>query len=365
MLVGVFHPVINWCGGAEWVAIKVVNTLKEQGHKVLIMTDQPVDQAKIMKIYGMPLKIDTQIILPLNLFPPGFYHNIYTHMLRAVRLKTKCDILIDTISNGILPKTDITYIHYPFLKRGNIVSKVYNRVYFLPYRALTRGINTNAKVLCANSHFTAQAIKEIIGVTPHILYPPISQSIYERFQARTNQRQDTVITVAHISPVKRLDIIPYIARQTSDNVTFHIIGLIDSPDSIPFLQRIQKIIKQLKLSHRVKIFTDVTRNDLIESMSTSKVYFHPTINEHFGVSIVEAMAAGCIPVVNDSGGPKEFVPEELRYVDIEEAAAKVEKAIYEWSPKYSTQMNGIAQGFSETSFSTRFMKIFNSLDHYP
>ncbi len=44
--------------------------------------------------------------------------------------------------------------------------------------------------------------------------------------------------------------------------------------------------------------------------------------EHFGISIVEAMALGCLPIVHDSGGMREFVPAQYRYTSIEQAAEK-------------------------------------------
>jgi glycosyltransferase involved in cell wall biosynthesis len=47
------------------------------------------------------------------------------------------------------------------------------------------------------------------------------------------------------------------------------------------------------------------------------------VGEHFGISIVEAMALGCIPVVHDSGGMREFVPTQYRYRTIEQAAEKI------------------------------------------
>ncbi|MDQ6864922.1 MAG: glycosyltransferase [Thermoproteota archaeon] len=34
-------------------------------------------------------------------------------------------------------------------------------------------------------------------------------------------------------------------------------------------------------------------------------------NEHFGIAVVEAMAAGCLPVVHASSGPMEIVANGL------------------------------------------------------
>ncbi len=114
------------------------------------------------------------------------------------------------------------------------------------------------------------------------------------------------------------------------------------------------------MSEKVKILTNVRRDRLRGILLNSKVYLHPMINEHFGVSIVEAMSSGCIPVVHDSGGPREFVPQDLRYKSIEEAAEKVEKAIDKWSPKEASRVSKIADRFSEKNFSKRFIDVFNS-----
>jgi len=50
----------------------------------------------------------------------------------------------------------------------------------------------------------------------------------------------------------------------------------------------------------------------------AKVYFHLRHFEPFGITIVEGVEAGCISVAHDSGGPKEIVPDEWRYSNIEE-----------------------------------------------
>jgi glycosyltransferase involved in cell wall biosynthesis len=66
-----------------------------------------------------------------------------------------------------------------------------------------------------------------------------------------------------------------------------------------------------------------------EILGKAKVYVHCAQNEHFGITIVEAMAAGCVPVVNDSGGPREIVSDEVgyRWGKIEEATEQVSNLI--------------------------------------
>jgi alpha-1,2-mannosyltransferase len=88
------------------------------------------------------------------------------------------------------------------------------------------------------------------------------------------------------------------------------------------LDSLQKLLIKFGLKERVKIITNAKRETLKQLLACSRVYLHSKKNEHFGISIVEAMSLGCIPVVHDSGGPKEFVPDTFRFKTIEEAADK-------------------------------------------
>ena len=121
-----------------------------------------------------------------------------------------------------------------------------------------------------------------------------------------------------------------------------------------------KLIKQLQVADRVKIITNLRRKELREMLLNSKIYLHPTINEHFGISIVEAMSSGCIPIVHDSGGPKEFVSKRFRFQNSDEAAEKVEKTLKEWTPKKATKISAYAEKFSESNFAKQFLDIFNN-----
>ena len=360
MIVGIFSPVINWCGGAEWVAIDIINVLKEQGHKVIVLSDRPLDQDKFKRIFNREVQADQQLIFPLKFFSSTDLKNVYSDAIRSLTLKSKCDILIDTFSNAILPGGNVFYIHHPLLKRLETGAPYFrNKVYFSPYKYYLRYFKRSLqnKLILANSEFTARAIEIETGMKSHVLYPPVISEISPQERNFEAKRPNNVITVARICKGKNLNVIPYIASATRKDISFTIAGLLESQE---VLISLQKLIKALKVSNRIEILTNVKRKQLRTSLLNSKVYLHPKVNEHFGVSIVEAMCLGCTPVVHDSGGPMEFVSQDFRYKSIEEAAEKVERAVDSWSSIQAREISNYAEKFNEKNFSTQFIEIFNS-----
>jgi glycosyltransferase involved in cell wall biosynthesis len=61
--------------------------------------------------------------------------------------------------------------------------------------------------------------------------------------------------------------------------------------------------------------------------------------EHFGIAPVEGLASGCVTIVHNSGGMKEFIPDEFRwetYDDLKQKIVKymeVEDATANWESK--------------------------------
>jgi glycosyltransferase involved in cell wall biosynthesis len=64
---------------------------------------------------------------------------------------------------------------------------------------------------------------------------------------------------------------------------------------------------------------------LFEYLKRGSILFHPKIGEHFGMSIVEGISAGLIPVVPTIGGQTEFVPHNYLYDTLDEAARIISK----------------------------------------
>jgi glycosyltransferase involved in cell wall biosynthesis len=79
--------------------------------------------------------------------------------------------------------------------------------------------------------------------------------------------------------------------------------------------------------------------------------------EAFGISIVEAMSAGLIPVVPDYGGFTEFVPSKYQYgEDNNDLITKVKEALESPSSERIIVSN-IADQFSEQNFKSKMKKL--------
>jgi len=68
------------------------------------------------------------------------------------------------------------------------------------------------------------------------------------------------------------------------------------------------------------------------------------------------MAAGCIPVVHDSGGPQEFVPHEWRYRSVEDAASKIRYALKGWNITVAAKFRALGLEFGEERFKQEILE---------
>ena len=291
----------------------------------------------------------------------GDAHNVYTDTFSCLILKSKCDLVIDTYTRMILPTVDITYIHYPIFTRflsHSKLSKIKNGLFFLPYHLYENKIKQKPnKILFSNSNFTAKAIKSYLGLNSHILYPSISPFfLSDEKTIRNTKRLDQVVTVSRYAPEKNLEIIPHIAKRI-ENAKFVIIGNLHHKG---VYSRLLNLIDSLDLADRVTLMTNVPKDQLRDILLRSKVYFHCAVKEHFGISIIEAQASGCLTITHDSGGPQEIVPDHFRYKTTDEAVEKIKKAIDEWSPEIALNMRNGTLKFSQESFSKELINVLNS-----
>ena len=361
MRIGIFHPRLNTCGGGEWVAINVINSLRQNGHKVIVLTDELIDQNKFIRTFGQELQTDGEIVFPFHFFNRGAPYNVYTDMISCLILRSKCAFVIDTYTRLVLPGVDVVYMHYPLFHNLGLPPKTFAKlrqsIFLLPYRAYENKIRKEQKqVVFANSEFTSRAIERDLGLNSHLLYPPLSlfflQNENKIFRFK---RRDQVVTVSRFAPEKNLKIIPHIAKKL-EKVRFIVVGNLNYESTYSALS---ESIKKLGVQKRVFLMANVPKTKLRKILLESKIYLHCAENEHFGISVIEAMASGCLPIVHDSGGPREFVPETLRYTSIDQATKRIENALQFWSQECVQNMHKKAMKFNQKEFSRRFLRVLS------
>ena len=363
--VGVFYPTLNVYGGGEFVTVVIANTLAQNNYDVTLFTNEEINQREIEKFFGKSVNPSIKAIVKPSTVQPRGLLDFYQTIFRSHIFKSKCDIWIDVYSNCVFPWTNVSYIHFPFLnhyyygsKFPYLKSRNILPVGGLPHTFFEKNFaNYDRKLILANSHYTADEIRRFSGKKAKVLYPPVPSSIFNNNPETLtkNQRKNLVVTISRFGPGKGLEKILYIASLTEPSIQFAIIGRVHYRDT---LLSLQKLTEKLGLKDRVKFFPDASRMEMKQILENAKIYLHTMIGEHFGISIVEAMAMGCIPIIHDSGGAKEFVPKEFRYKTVHEAAAKITKETYEWSPEKTIKTVRIADKFKEENFSNEFMKLF-------
>lgn len=81
----------------------------------------------------------------------------------------------------------------------------------------------------------------------------------------------------------------------------------------PELEHLQRLAKDLGLDADVKIGEGFPREDYVKELQKTDVYLLPSLREGGGLTMMEAMLAGCVPIVADAGGPGTAVTKECGF----------------------------------------------------
>lgn len=133
-------------------------------------------------------------------------------------------------------------------------------------------------------------------------------------------------------------------------------------------------VKEMANGYPVEFYPDINRKTLVEYFEKSKIYWHatgfdvdeevePEKVEHFGITTIEAMAAGCVPVVIGKGGQVEILGKELEDLLWISKDQCIEKTIKVMSPdfKYDEFLKIIlerVEKFDQNSFAKTVWQMF-------
>ncbi len=259
----------------------------------------------------------------------------YLVAVSRLKLKEKHDVLINTSGEVINFLEDIAYINavpmrvtfnYPAsLPITNNWWRCYSRVYDLFLKTLD-GLNSNI-LLVTNSKFLEAIIRKRLRRQALVIYPPVD---VEKFTPlfKHRERKDLIVTVSRFRPGKNLELIPKIAK-LAINSKFVIIGPSDKASETT-IKNLTRLTRRLGVHDKVQVLTNEPQSVLLQILSEAKVLLHTQFFEAFGMSVVEAMAAGCVPIVPNIGGPWLDILDQKHgtygysYGSLTEAAEKIE-----------------------------------------
>jgi len=315
MKIIVVYPTLNSLGGAERLCMHVMKALRRRNYDVTLATLDRTNWVLLRKVFEESFRPDGEFYL-LPRIPKistltlrqAFVALSYALELFLITLRGDYDLLVNVGGEIMDSIGDVIYINaiplklmhvYPQIQpKHNVQWRCYSRLYSLITRVL--GSHSHSNVIVTNSKFNKDIIERNLGRKALVVHPPVDiQKI--KSVMKNQDRENIVVTVSRFRSAKGLEKIPKIARLV-ENCKFIIIGTADM-NSEECLKEISERTKKLGVQARVRIFINMSFNLVLEKLSTAKVFLHTQPTEAFGISIVEAMAAGCVPVVPRDGGP--------------------------------------------------------------
>ena len=333
-----FTPYADVFSGGEQYFYSVASLLNKLGLNVVIAWHQDLAD-RIKDYFG--------INLSGVVFSPALYRQLVSSRQTRKTAMSQYDLSF-WVSDGSLPTlyAKTNYLHYQ-----------------VPFTHSLRGLKSRFKArsisraIC-NSSFTAQVIARVTPFAHKIsvIYPYINLA---EFDYRAN-KQPTILSVGTIGGrlhSKRQDILIEAFRQF---IKIH-------PDwQLILVGRVEDQAKLTQLHQQaqglpVRIMPSVTRLQLRQLYAVSSLYWHaagfglnpkrqPEKMEHFGISIIESLAAGCVPLCYRGGEMTTLLTPDLLYQTQAELLDKTLIQLGSLGHSRSTASHQLAQQFDYHRF---------------
>lgn len=259
-----------------------------------------------------------------------YYYITKTKRFLRNYIHNQFDLIFNNHPYRFLYKGDINALHgFIFLdsiidEYGNITNKVLSnlirrsRMYQL-YDHANFYVNSNYTMKISNKLFP------LLNIHPKIMkviYHPVNQN---KAADQSMKNKKLVITIGRIAPDKNFEVLFKIAAILKD-YRFIIAGALNEGNEAYY----KSLMKNKPDNVEIKV--NITEDDKDKLLKKAAIYIHLTRKEHYGLSVVEAMSYGLVPVVPESGGPWEDLIEHGKYGygfnSVDEAVEKIKNIDY-------------------------------------
>ena len=210
---------------------------------------------------------------------------------------TKCSLLFSLVNLFYRVPLCCTLLNaITHEKMGNLQKRVYPFAYFLLYK-LCDGIIVNSGQ--NKKHF--MDVARMDGRSVNVIYSGIEAAEFQEIQNRkTSDHKFVIGAIGRLSPEKgHIYLIEALTHLT--DIDFECIFVGDGP----LRAELEQYARDVNLGKRVKFVG--FRADVASAMSQMDVVVMPSVNETFGLTIVEAFALKKVVIGSDAGGIPELV----------------------------------------------------------
>lgn len=298
MRIGIYDPYLDDLGGGEKYMMTIAQCLSDE-NKVDIFWDNKGDLEKLIERFSLDL---SQVNLVPNIFNPHF------STFQRLFATKKYDRII-FLSDGSFPlvasKKLLVHIQQP-------LSAMQTRSFFDKLKL------SRVDTFFCNSAYTQSFIDKKFSLKTKILYPPVL------IDKKDIKKENIILHVGRfrVNNVKNGDykkqgVMVQTFKEMVDkglkNWEFVLATSIKDDDKDAFA-----VLQDSAKGYPIRFLVNQPNDRLWNIYSKAKIYWHasgfgedlekfPEYAEHFGISTVEAMGAGAVPVVIDAGGQKEIV----------------------------------------------------------
>jgi glycosyltransferase involved in cell wall biosynthesis len=282
-------------------------------------------------------------------------------------------------------RRSVLFVLFPFLRREgwpwcdapshptSVWQRRVRRAYFdAEWRRRMAGYQVRLSI----SQYTRHWTQRWWGIDTHVVYPPVETSFPQ--EAKTS----AIVSLGRFAPTgtkQQLDLVN-VARATltpDGPWQYWSIGTAgDEPEDREYVQTVQARSNGLPVS----LLTNLGRDELKQHLARARIFWHasglgtveearPEASEHFGIAVVEAMAAGCVPLVARRGAMPEIVEDGTSgfLCDSFDDMARYTRVLLEQPERLASmaaQARIRAEFFDRASFERRFDEALRRIGHW-
>jgi glycosyltransferase involved in cell wall biosynthesis len=364
-------------GGTEFCAATLADALGKRHEVVILHRKKEMPLEKLERFYGSPLPSTTVCPMPRyrkdKTLEPGSWP-FARHQFRHDRTWTADYDLFVAFTHSIPPfclaRTGVLVVLFPVGRRPRWSGEPGFSFRQWGRNAMThwywRKRMKSYRFSLAISEFSREWTQKYWGVDCGILHPPC------RTISAAETKEDIILSVGRFTPLKRqtalMKAYGMIEPHIPQSWTYRSVGGLALDETAYYDE-----VAALAEGKRVTLRTDLPREALDEEFRRAAIFWHgagesegtetaPVDAEHFGITTVEAMSAGCVPVVHNKGGQREIVEHGVNgflWNTIEELLAYTRALLTDKALRTRTAAAAIerAKLFSQEAFVARFKAV--------